>query len=79
MFSFLNRSNKSLGPNKSDGPNTAEMNGNVNEAAQAEIEDAKKNLYDAINLKRTDIVVSIINEWFKSKLIYSLKKLLKRQ
>jgi hypothetical protein len=32
-----------------------------------ELEDARKNLIESINIKRTDILVSIINEWLKSK------------
>ncbi|RNA00697.1 hypothetical protein BpHYR1_010564, partial [Brachionus plicatilis] len=54
MFSFLNR-NKSLS-------NQSEIEPNQNNEY---IEDAKKNLYEAILHKRTDIVVSILNQWFK--------------
>lgn len=79
MFSFLNRNkgatqqNGSLDNNKNQ---TAQSNGNHtnedknanklnNQQLQANIDDAKKNLYESIVFKRTDIVVSIINEWFR--------------
>jgi hypothetical protein len=69
MFGFLNR-NKSAVPNDmskslSDSKDANQKNGTF--SAQDEIEDAKKNLYESIVLKRTDILVSIMNEWFKSK------------
>ena len=79
MFSFLNRNkgaiqqNGSLDNNKNQ---TAQSNGNHNnedknadklnnQQLQANIDAAKKNLYESIVFKRTDIVVSIINEWFR--------------
>lgn len=54
MFSFLNR-NKSLS-------NQSEIELNQNKEY---VEDAKKNLYEAIKHQRTDIVVTILNQWFK--------------
>lgn len=54
MFSFLNR-NKSIS-------NQSELEANQ---SSEYIEDAKKNLYEAVKHKRTDIVVSILNQWFK--------------
>jgi hypothetical protein len=75
MFSFLNRNksaaahngDKSL-PDGKDGQKggSAADHTNGTFSTQDEIEDAKKNLYDSIVLKRTDILVSIMNEWFKS-------------
>lgn len=60
MFSFLNR-------NKAQS-----VDSKKNENGQPEIvvnlDDAKKNLYDAVVLRRTDIVVSLMNEWFKGKI-----------
>ena len=58
MFSFLNR-------NKAQNvlpPKTDEL--------ILDIDDAKKNLYDSIVLRRTDIVVSLMNEWFKGIHLY---------
>lgn len=65
MFSFLNR-NKSL----SSTVETRNIGENLNEDAaglssQGHLEDVQKNLYIAITSRRTDIVVSILNEWFK--------------
>lgn len=54
MFSFLNR-NKSLS-NQSE----IELN-----QSKEYVDDAKKNLYEAIKQQRTDIVVTILNQWFK--------------
>ncbi len=36
-----------------------------NEQLIVNLEEAKKNLYDSIVLRRTDIVLSLLNEWFK--------------
>lgn len=76
MFSFLNRNkatttvtttptstNSTLTPLLDQSTNTTANNDQ--NLMQANIDDAKKNLYDSINLKRSDIVVSLMNEWFK--------------
>ena len=57
MFGFLNRNkNQSIESKKTD---TYQPQIVVN------LDDAKKNLYDSVVLRRTDIVVSLMNEWFK--------------
>ncbi len=80
MFGFLNR-NKSAVPNDmnkslSEGKDVSQKNdvshANGTYSAQEELEEAKKNLYESIVLKRTDILVSIMNEWFKSMLFVRL-------
>ncbi len=78
MFSFLNRNkgttpqNGSLDDDKTQtavqnngNHNDNDKNTKLNNQLQASIDDAKKNLYESIVYKRTDIVVSIINEWFR--------------
>lgn len=62
MFSFLNRQSS-----KSDIKPAATEAEQLEQAIQAECEEIQKNLYTAIVNKRTDIVVTLINEWFKSK------------
>ncbi len=57
MFGFLNRNkNQSIESKKTDADQPQIV---VN------LDDAKKNLYDSVVLRRTDIVVSLMNEWFK--------------
>ena len=84
MFSFLNRNKSSSTTTNTNDLNiatkdqkndnqilTADKNLAINGEVpnlQAEIDDAKKNLYESILHKRTDILVSIMNEWFKSNL-----------
>jgi hypothetical protein len=64
MFSFLNRQSS-----KSDiKPATAEAT--AEQTIQAECEEIQRSLYKAIINKRTDIVVTLINEWFKGKQIW---------
>lgn len=60
MFSFLNRQSS-----KSDMKPAATEAEQLEQTIQAECEDIQKNLYTAIVNKRTDIVVTLINEWFK--------------
>ena len=57
MFSFLNR-------NKAQSID-AKKNVNGQPEIIVNLDDAKKNLYDSVVLRRTDIVVSLMNEWFK--------------
>jgi hypothetical protein len=57
MFSFLNR-------NKAQSID-AKKNVNGQQEIIVNLDDAKKNLYDSVVLRRTDIVVSLMNEWFK--------------
>lgn len=46
---------------------SASTTNGVDSTTKAEIDEAQKNLYESVVHKRTDIVVSIVNEWFKSK------------
>lgn len=79
MFSFLNR-NKNAGSHATNqlsmnnGQQLAQQQNHLKASKQANengeqlvinLEDAKKNLYDSIVLRRTDIVLSLLNEWFK--------------
>jgi hypothetical protein len=63
--------NKSITSLPNDIKATTNGNDLQNEASSLELktqlDEAKKNVYEAIMIKRTDIVVSLINEWFKSK------------
>ncbi len=69
MFSFLNRNKNSTSLVENN--KNLENNGLLNEfdktSKKEEFDEIKKNLYTAITLRRIDIVVSILNEWFKSK------------
>ena len=65
MFSFLNRNKEQ----SIDTNSKATENGQSTEKFIVTLDDAKKNLYDSVVLRRTDIVVSLMNEWFKGKLI----------
>ena len=78
MFGFLNR-NKTPTTITVEAKPVERVNGQANEQTTPlveqksnqqlieYIEDAKKNLYEAIIHKRTDIVVTILNQWFKGK------------
>ena len=57
MFSFLNRNKAQI--------IDAKKNVNGQPEIIVNLDDAKKNLYDSVVLRRTDIVVSLMNEWFK--------------
>ncbi len=66
MFGFLNRNKSQLEQNeKITNHNDSASDSNVNFVSDDAVNDAKKNLYDSIILKRIDIVVSIMNEWLK--------------
>jgi hypothetical protein len=64
MFGFLNRNKSQLQQNESIASDLSSDN-NSKLASDSAVNDAKKNLYDSITLKRIDIVVSIMNEWLK--------------
>ena len=61
MFSFLNRNKtQNAAPN-----NNNNKTGDGSSELILDLDDAKKNLYESVVLRRTDIVVSLMNEWFK--------------
>ena len=62
MFSFLNRNKtQNAAPNNNNNKKT----GDGSSELILDLDDAKKNLYESVVLRRTDIVVSLMNEWFK--------------
>lgn len=67
MFYFQSR-NKATEPSATNA--TSSSNSASQTSLEANIEDAKKRLYDSIILRRTDIVISLINEWFKGSQIF---------
>ncbi len=67
MFSFLNRNKPSAADIKSKISGSGNAGDSIEKDLQKEIEEIQKNLYLAITSKRTDIVVSVLNEWFKGK------------
>lgn len=80
MFSFLNRAknqsyNITGAQTSSINSINSSSNGHLTKAnevvdgslLQRHLNEVRKNLLEAILLKRTDIVVSLINEWFKGK------------
>lgn len=81
MFSFLNRTkNQSYNItgaqtssinsiNSSSNKHLTKTNEVLDESIlQRHLNEVRKNLLEAILLRRTDIVVSLINEWFKGNL-----------
>ena len=67
MFSFLNRNKPSAADTKSGSAANGNTSDSIEKNLQTEIEEIEKNLYIAITSRRTDIVVSVLNEWFKGK------------
>jgi hypothetical protein len=67
MFSFLNRNKANAADTKSGNTSSRNANNTIEKSLQTEIEEIEKNLYIAITSRRTDIVVSVLNEWFKGK------------
>lgn len=65
MFGFLNR-NKSLANSATIKLSESDPD-SLEKHLQIEIDEIRKNLYVAITSNRTDIVVSLINEWFIEK------------
>ena len=57
MFSFLSRKQAPSNDGQSD----------ANDSANNHMELIQKNLYDAVMHRRVDIVISLLNEWFKGK------------
>ncbi len=70
MFGFLNRNKTQSSDGEQLLQGNVQSNGLVTNGGkpqlEAELNDARKNLYDSIVLKRIDIVVSLMNEWLKS-------------
>ena len=73
MFGFLNRNKVQLGAEGVVvGSGVLGGSGGNNNGARldsssfaVDVDEIKKNLYDSIILRRIDIVVSLLNEWFK--------------
>jgi hypothetical protein len=60
MYFFLNRNKTPAALVQHDATSNAQ-----NIANPKLVDDAKKTLYDSIILRRTDIAVSLLNEWLK--------------
>lgn len=83
MFSFLNRTknqtNNAIFVGQSLSPSPHPVTGSIDEqlknqeingsTLELHLNQIRKNLLDAILLKRTDIVLSLITEWFKGMLL----------
>ena len=73
MFGFLNRNKSQSQQNESTANSNDSSSDNSKKLVSDDsVNDAKKNLYDSIILKRIDIVVSIMNEWLRG-ILFKLK------